>query len=136
MIKKLWKIYNNNNSLYYILQSLNKLYIIYNTNGTLNVSELQYILCYDCKIKVLVLRNYRNITVLQNFLKINDTLTTLNLQILNKNDILLLLSDRVINNNTIIILNLSYSKRICYLDLTQIITKSNSLPCDLCIVII
>lgn len=115
----------DHDSLYYILQSLNKLYID-QRRPILNLDDLDLILNKDCKVKFLNLHHYKNINILQQFLINNENLEYLHVCISDSNDIKRL-CDGLTKNKYLTSLDLNYSFDLTYNDFTQIINSSNSI---------
>ena len=110
-------------SMFYILQILNKIYI---DQHNLNIDELEFILNNNCKVKFLNLHNYININVLQQFLINNQSLEYLHICVNDPNDITRL-CEGLSENKFLSNLDLRYSHDLTFDDLTQIINSSNSI---------
>jgi len=115
----------DHDSLYYILQSLNKLYIDQH-RPILNLDDLDFILNKDCKVKFLNLHNYKNINILQQFLINNKDLDYLHICLHNSYDIKHL-CDGLTKNEHLTSLDLRYSNDLTYNDFIQIINSSNTI---------
>ena len=115
----------DHDSLYYILQSLNKLYVDKHIPD-LNLDDLDLILNKDCKVKFLNLHNYKNINILQQFLINNESLDYLHICLHDSDDIIRL-CDGLTKNEYLTNLDLRYSNDLTYNDFIQIINSSNSI---------
>lgn len=114
----------DHDSLYYILQSLNKLYIDQH-RPILNLDDLDLILNKDCKVKFLNLHDYKNINILHQFLINNENLEYLHI-CLHDSDDNKRLCDGLTKNEHLTSLDLRYSFDLTYNDFIQIINSSNS----------